>query len=94
MFNKIRKKIIKFLLNEDEVVIDAFEKMQFDATIQSLKKVNTLVEWYDNYEHSAETKELVHEKIDDEICFLLKYVFNLYHCQSKGKLWSNFFSHL
>ncbi|MBR3073613.1 hypothetical protein [Fibrobacter sp.] len=94
MFNKIRKKIIKFLLNDDEIVIDTFEKMQFDATIQSLKKMNTLIEWYDNYEHSADTKELVHEKIDDEICFLLTTVFRLYNRQSKGKIWSNFFSHL
>ena len=93
MFNKIRKTIIKFLLNEDEIVIDAFEKMQFDATIQSLKKVNTLVEWYDNYEHSAETKELVHEKIDDNIRFML-HVFNLDKRQSKGKIYSKFFSHL
>jgi len=93
MFNKIRKTIIKFLLNEDEIVIDTFEKMQFDATIQSLKKVNTLVEWYDNYEHSAETKEHVHEKIDDEICFLF-HVFNLDNRQSKGKIYSKFFSHL
>lgn len=93
MFNKIRKTIIKFLLNEDEIVIDTFEKMQFDATIQSLKKMKTLIEWYDNYEHSAETKELVHEKIDDNVHFLL-HVFHLDNFQSNGKIWSKFFSHL
>lgn len=61
MLNIIRKKIIKFLLNDDETIIDSFEKMQFDATVQSLKKINS--------SHCA--LEMAHE-----IDFILHTIFN------------------